>query len=77
MPYELLHWGEVYKCYNSANNFIEWLAVEHNIHLDFLHTDRYLSVPSLLDEFFEVDRIKLDDERRELLKNALNSKEDN
>lgn len=74
----LNHWEEVSDKHTAALEFIDWLQSEYGVSLDFdcARKGTPLDLRRLADEHFEVDRVGLERERRELLKQARRLSED-
>ena len=63
------HWAGVHREYSRVEEFIDWLHATHGVQLDWDYAKKGtpLSLTILLDQFFEVDRKRLEQQRRALL----------
>ncbi len=75
---ELEKWENSYKERNLIKDFLDYAAVKHQAKLrqhmgysedDFGWEFRSVYEDEILDDFFQIDRAKLDEERRALLEN--------
>lgn len=67
--FHMQHWAMVQKAWNGASDFISWMFTTYGIDLDWDHANpgTPLELRRLLNEFFEVDEVALDNERRDML----------
>ena len=70
----LSHWDAVCHGHEAVTSFLEWLYDRYWIELDYEHSKpgTPLDLRKLIDEFFEVDRRALEEDRRALL-DAINT----
>ena len=65
------HWVAVSDRYTAVEEFLVWCSATYSLDFDFVRADRGTPrLRRLLDEFFEVDQRKLDQQRSELMRMA-------
>ena len=70
------HWETVRRRHQAVLDFLSWLEGTHGLEFDWAHANPGTPISSsfLLDQFFEVDRQRLDDQRRALMDSIRDAK---
>ena len=74
---DLEHWARVGDRVVAVGEFLEWLQTKYGVVLDWTYASEGtpLDIGKLIDEYFDVDRAKLDRQRRKLLERNLLARE--
>jgi len=70
------HWDAIHKQHVAVREFVTWLQEEYDIRLDwgYAKDETPLDFGTLVDQFFGVNRVGLEEDRRALLEFARNPK---
>jgi len=79
MSQHLKHWAEVADQWQAIDGFLDHVATEYGLQLDFERANRGtpLELKVLIDTYLQVDRKRLDEERRVLLASLQDMREAN